>query len=282
LNPFWPDHWTHTARELATVLGGRDRPLPGAFRGFEWVSLSGRDFLRFAFFPLAVWSVLLLRQLGRREPIRAPTIAGVIATLGLLGASLLSAKFLPLFLLASALFVPRVVIDTGPWSKVWAIAAVLTASVTLGSSFYVARRDLLVTTERLRPADYSAMAATLRELAPPGQMVVAPWDDFPGLFLFDRENRYVVGMNPEFLRWASEAQYRAYVLLYEGRVRDPENLLPSFFDDARLVLARREPRRSGERELLRRLGRNRRFSEIETSTPWRVFRLVSEPDPPGP
>jgi hypothetical protein len=111
-------------------------------------------------------------------------------------------------------------------------------------------------------------------MTPAGQVVLAPWDDFPGLFLFNTHNTYVAGMNPLFLRWVSERRFLAYSYLYQGRVSDPENLLPTFFEDARIVLARAKPRTSGERSLLQRLSSSPHFEEIRSASPtWRIFRL---------
>ncbi len=101
-------------------------------------------------------------------------------------------------------------------------------------------------------------------------MVVAPWDDFPGLFFYNTHNRYAVGMNVAFLRWASEDRFHAYFRLYRGRVEDPGAVVARHFDDAELILVR--PAMHGA--LLRTLLRTPGCTEIPSrAASWRLFRF---------
>ena len=75
LNPFWPGQWVHTARELSGGLAGYFGDA-GRFIGYEWLSPSGDLVLRFAFFYLLIWSVLLVRGLNGDRRVPAGAVAG--------------------------------------------------------------------------------------------------------------------------------------------------------------------------------------------------------------
>jgi hypothetical protein len=118
------------------------------------------------------------------------------------------------------------------------------------------------------------IARHIQASTPKGQVVITPWDDFPGLFLFNRHNRYVVGLNLEFLRRADEKRFDAYTMLFSGRVDDPENLLPTFFGDAQLILVRTRPRDGGERALVEQLERSPHFARLHSpSRYWSIYSL---------
>jgi hypothetical protein len=105
-------------------------------------------------------------------------------------------------------------------------------------------------------------------------MVIAPWDDFPGLFAYNRHNHYLAGMNVAFLLDQDDRRFTGYYLLYKGEVRDPEVLLPTLFDDARHILVRDPPRQAGDVLLVEQLRANPSFRELASPSPrWRVFRL---------
>jgi hypothetical protein len=95
----------------------------------------------------------------------------------------------------------------------------------------------------------------------------------PGLFFYDEKNRYVAGKNTLFLIDESPARFEAYDLLYSGRAPAPEQLLPSHFDDARLVLVRGAV--PGAHRLAGQLHRSPQFTEIPLPVSgWRLFQLV--------
>lgn len=268
LNPFWPDQWIHTARELAGGLTGY-LPDRGSFVGYEWISPSGDLVLRFTFLYLLVWLVLLVRGLGRPERVPARAVAGTVVALGLLGASLLGVKHLQLFFIASCLFIPLHFSATRPWRRGMTSALLVAALLTVGWSVRTSWTDLH-TAGRVPAEDYRLMGEQLRELTPRGQMVVAPWDDFPGLFFFNRHNRYVVGMNVVFLRWASEERFGAYYRLYRGRGEDPATVVARHFGDAELILVRPGMHRA----LMRLLATDPNCTEIPSrATSWRLFRI---------
>jgi hypothetical protein len=274
VNPFWPHQWIYAARELSTVFFIPSDVAIGEFFGSEWTSVPGRLLIQVAGLHLGVWGVLLVWQLSGGRRIDHAAAAGAVVALAFLGAAVMTAKFLPLFFITSVLFAPRLWIAM-QWPGHWPARGLLAAGATAAALNLVqSYRDVHYHPNRPDPREYRAAADQVRSMTPAGQVVLAPWDDFPGLFLFNTHNTYVAGMNPLFLRWVSERRFLAYSYLYQGRVSDPENLLPTFFEDARIVLARAKPRTSGERSLLQRLSSSPHFEEIRSASPtWRIFRL---------
>jgi hypothetical protein len=266
-SPFWPDHWYHTGRELFSVFEGVSAPL---LRGGEWLPIDSRLLAQMAGPLLAAWFVLIVRQLGRSERLSVGAAAGLVVTFGLFGGSLLSgAKILYLFLLASVLFLPLVAREQGPWPRASGPAAALAALLVAGWTvdFRYHSRD------RFPPArDYRAVAEVLKAQTGEGEVVVASWDDFGGLFLFDKKNHYVAGLNTEFLARTDRERFNAYVALFAGQVEEPARVLRNRLD-ARFIVVRRQPRGPAESVLLRRL-MGMGFDEVASNAPsFRVFRV---------
>jgi hypothetical protein len=276
VNPFWPHHWVYMGRELSTVFHVPADIVVGQFFGTEWSSIPGRLLVQVAGLHLALWLVLLVWQLGTGRRVNHQAAAGTVLVLGALAAAMITAKFLPLFFIVSILFAPRLAVAMGPWPGRWprwmlGTVAATVAVASLAQSF----RDVHWHPNRPEPRQFRTAAEQLRTITPAGQVVLAPWDDFPGLFMFNVHNTYVAGLNPLFLRWVSEQRYIAYSYLYQGRVEDPEALLPTFFGDARIVLVRTRGRTPGERALTAQLARSPHFEEVRSLAPtWRMFRLT--------
>jgi hypothetical protein len=277
VNPFWPGHWEHTLRELGSVFL-RTVPEIEAIRGGEWMALDGRTIAEIAGPMLAAWCACLVLRLSKGTRASVGAAAGAAVALGLFGGGLLGgAKILYLFLLVSALFLPLLGRELGPWPR-WAVAgAVLlgTANAAVNVEFRHGSRDRFPA-----PSEYRAMAEVLERETAEGELVLAPWDDFCGLFLFDRRNTYVAGFNVEFLHRTDPQRFRAYYALYEGEVAVPSKTVPKNFPGARIVLVRRTARRPGEAKLAETLASDFAFVELLSPAPtWRIFQLrASEGD----
>jgi hypothetical protein len=283
INPMWPHHWTFIYTELKSAFVHGAGLSRGRFVGTEWIILSSRDLLKFTLFPVAMWLFLLFRQLYRKEQVSAAATTGAVVAIGLFGAGMVGgAKHLHLFLVLSLLFVPLVWHQMGPWPK-WAGWTLATVAVAVSIWSVRTWTHENSTHTEIGPAEYQAVARTLQQRTESGEMVVAPWDDFPGLFHFNTHNHYVVGLNPRFLKDAHEKRFTAFQYLYDGKISDPENLLPMFFGNARHIVARSKPRNTGEKDLLVRLENNPRFAEVPAGTPsWRLFHLKDAPTVPDP
>jgi hypothetical protein len=275
INPFWPHHWLQIGRELYSIAAQDSDLIASGLRGIEWRGLRGRAILLMALPHWVMWFVLLLRQTFSTRRVSAQTAAGVAICLGLFAGGLLAGeKILYLSVLLSVLFIPALAKESGPWPKP---ALALSLCAALGASAEAIYAYTRPSHAGARPVarEFRVTAEFLRSTTDPGEMVVLPWDDFPGFFYFNTYNRYPAGLNTEFLRVSAPERFDAFRRLYEGRAEHPEHLVPTFFDDARCIVARATPRTRGEIALLERLAANPRFSEVDSpSRYWRIFCLV--------
>ncbi len=277
VNPAWPAQWGYVAAELRTIFERDPALVPGEYRGAEWMIMQADVLLELAGAALAAWGLLLVRQLGRAARVSDAAASGTIAALGLLGAGMLSGtKMVELFLVFSFLAIPVAAIDMRPWPR-WFAAAAAAAAIAVSVWSVTNLRDQMTTMPGLaRGRDYQVMATWLNQRTARTEMVIAPWDDMPGLFLFGGDQRYMAGMNMQFLRDADRKRFEAYALLYRGVISDPEQAMSVFFDNARYILVRRIPHLPGEPALLSSLFANPAFEEVASpSQVWRVFRLKS-------
>jgi hypothetical protein len=278
INPFWPDHWAHIGRELYSLVQQDSDLVANVLRGHEWRSLRGKSVLLFAIPHWVAWFVLLLRQAFSTERVSAQTAAGVAISLGLFAGGLLAGeKILYLSVLLSVLFIPALAKESGPWPKLVVALFICAALGASGEAVYENSRE---SHSRSRPpaSEFRVMAEFVQANSDPGEMVVLPWDDFPGFFHFNTHNHYPVGLNLEFLRRTSPTRFDAFRRIYEGNAKRPERLLPTFFDDARYIIARAQPRHRGEIALLKRMDANEHFTElVSPSSVWRIFRLENRP-----
>ena len=278
INPFWPHHWAQIGHELYSLVQQDADLVVNFLRGNEWRSLRGRTIFLFAIPHWVIWFVLLLRQTFSTERVSAQTAAGVAISLGLFAGALLAGeKILYLAVLVSVLFIPVLAKESGPWPK-WAVALLLCAA--LGASAEGVYKNSRAAHAGSRPlaSDFRAMAEFAQANSNAGEMIVLPWDDFPGFFYYNTHNHYPVGLNTEFLRRTAPKRFDAFQRLFEGNAKRPERLLPVYFDDARYLIVRAEPRNRGEIALLKQMDANEHFSELASpSAFWRIFRLKNRP-----
>jgi len=268
VNPFWPDHWSHTAHELGSVFL-RTVPEIEALRGAEWMSIHGRLIAELAGPMLVAWLACLVLHLRTGTRARAGAAAGAAVALGLFGGSLLGGpKILYLFLLTSAIFLPLLAREL-PWPR-WSVAGILVlalANAAWNVRFRYHERDSFPPM-----SEYRLLAQLLERETAEGELVLTPWDDFCGLFLFDQRNTYAAGFNVEFLHRTDPQRFRAYASLYEGEVEQIAKTVERRFPGTRVVVARRLPRRPGEQTLLQRLSKDQ-IEFVSPAKTWRVFRL---------
>lgn len=281
INPLWPAHWGYVLAELRSIFTQHPAMVPGEYRGAEWAALTGEALVRLAGVALAAWFVVLVRQLGRAHRVSAEAASGAIAALGLLGAGLLSgSKLVELFIVFSILALPLLAREMRPWSR-WLVVPAVAIAIAAATWAVDDLHTQLRREGPARPADYAVMASWLGERTEPREMIIAPWDDMPGLFAFGGDQRYVAGLNVQFLHDQDRLRFEAYALLYRGVISDPEQTLVQFFDGARFILVRRIAHLPGEPALTERLRRNPAFEELAAPTPvWRVFRRHGAPRTP--
>ncbi len=139
------------------------------------------------------------------------------------------------------------------------------------------------------PQAYEEISRMVRALTEKGKVVIAPWDDFPGLFYFNRDNYYVSGMNNLFLYHNDSHRFTSYYKFFKGGMENPAVSIPIVFDGADLILVRDAPRVEGETklneilenapDLVRVSLRDGRFVEGKDVLAgyWRVYKIVKTP-----
>ena len=272
LNPLWPAHWSYVVAELRTIFERDPALIPGEYRGAEWAILGTDMLVRLAAPALVAWVVVVARRFAATPAVTASAASSSIAAFGLLAGGLLSGtKLVELFLVFSLLALPQLV-EQLTWPRGVKVASITLALAGVVSSLLL-RADMLQSPTLTRPRDYEAMGRWLAERTSDGEMVVAPWDDMPGLFMYGGDAHFMAGYNVQFLRDHDRVRFDAYALFYRGLISDPEQTMIQFFDGARLVLVRRLARSPGDERLAATLGANRAFEELASpNTTWRVWR----------
>ena len=77
---------------------------------------------------------------------------------------------------------------------------------------------------------YRGAAHWLQANTPPQSIVFhADWDDFPMLFFFNTHNRYIAGLDADFMRLRNEPLYRKYEEITQGRMTAPADFIRRVF-----------------------------------------------------
>ncbi|HMA92173.1 MAG TPA: hypothetical protein VKP30_05775, partial [Polyangiaceae bacterium] len=248
-NPFFPRHFRFYRDDfIDSIL--QDGLIPGITLSSEWASLAGFDLVKLATIPLLLtaFTGLMIAAKGRKLSTQAVFVW--VLSIGLFLLTARSIKFLDYAQLtvwiAFALSWPTVGGDLR-WSK-WALAILVAA---IGAMNLRATHGYLLAVQKGQPAisEFQALGDFLRQNTGNHEPVVAPWEDFPLLFMTNPHNTYPVGLNPNYLRRTDEKRFAAYTYLYAGAFKDPNVAIAQFFD-AKMLVTRRNPRNRGEQQLL--------------------------------
>jgi hypothetical protein len=80
------------------------------------------------------------------------------------------------------------------------------------------------------PERYKKAALWLKTHTPGSAVFNTDWDDFPELFFFNSDNKYVVGLDPAFLYLYDPVLYRQWIEIGDGSIReDPYPILRNRF-----------------------------------------------------
>lgn len=280
LHPSWPAQWEYVARELATIFSRDPNLIPGELRGAEWAVQPTDMLVTLCGLALVAWALAFFAALRSGLSAHRDTASAGLAAMGLLFGGLLSGtKLIHLFVVFSLLALPRLFSELAPMLGRVVLPRALLLSLGLAASTHAyLTLHAELQDPATRPRDYRAMGEWLDARTRPREMVLAPWDDMPGLFLFGRDQRFMAGFNVQFLKDADPTRFAAFVFFWRGGIDDPESTMIRFFDGARFVLLPRTPRSAGEMQLAQRL-EHRREHFLELASPsqrWRVFaRKVS-------
>lgn len=139
------------------------------------------------------------------------------------------------------------------------------------------------------PSAYREITGVVRALTDKGKVVIAPWDDFPGLFYFNRDNYYVSGMNNLFLYHNDSHRFTSYYKFFKGGIKNPAVSIPIVFDGADLILIRDAPRVGGETNLIKVMDEAPNIVRVSAKDGklvpgggvmagyWRVYKIVKNP-----
>jgi hypothetical protein len=238
IHPYFPNDLREMYVQTGLVLAqawGVVRPARLGL-GAEFDPVSTRSLLATSTGALAALVFALAAGLAGRERPSARTLSLGFMTGGTLLLFLLSAKFVEYFAPFAILFAASAATDLAggrPWRvllrgrrAVWIGAAAVIAALFAAGSVAGARRGVAATP----PPALEGAARWLRASVPPGETVLhLNWGDFPVLFHFDPDHRYLIGFDPMFM-WARDpdrAQYLEDVRLGR-RPFDPEELARTF------------------------------------------------------
>jgi hypothetical protein len=80
------------------------------------------------------------------------------------------------------------------------------------------------------PDKYAQAALWMAANVPADEMIFqTDWDDFPRLFFYDTNHRYLVGLDPTYLELADPDLFAEWVEITQGRVDEPSGIIESRF-----------------------------------------------------
>jgi hypothetical protein len=274
LNPFFPNNLRFLHFELVQQILLKPKELA---LGAEWEAVSSSRFFGSSMLAiLFLFGSEIFAAVARAKIDARLVLMRSLSVLLLLGA-LLSARlieyFVPVALLAAAMTVSRGLDEFGGQRLGFRVAWGISLFLCLPLAALNVKEALRITgsiSQELTIDDYRQAAGWLVQHSKQGDVVVSQWDDFPMLFFLDRKNRYLWGLNAAYGYGYDPRIYTAITLLYEGRLRDPESLLPRL--NASYLLVARTASYPGRRALLEMLKDNPWFDEVLAAGSLHLYR----------
>lgn len=207
LHPYFPNDMYELYVQVVLVLGQAWglAESAGLRLGAEFDAVTTRSLVASSGGALAALLFALGAGLLGRERPSARTVSLGFMTGGALVLFLLSAKFVEYFAPLAVLFAASAATDVFAERRLgrgWQVALAV-AAIALGAHAAIeARRGVA----RTPPPALEGAARWLRAHATPGEVVLhLNWGDFPVLFHFDPENRYLIGFDPTFM-WVRDRE----------------------------------------------------------------------------
>ncbi|MCI0417538.1 EpsG family protein, partial [bacterium] len=150
--------------------------------------------------------------------------------------------------------------------KITMFTGTIVLSMFLASSIIQVRQVIRNAQDSLA---YKAGAEWLAQNTPPGSIVFnTDWDDFPMLFHYNTHNRYIVGLDADFLRLKDEKLFREYERITRGKVDDPSD---SILEDFHARFALTDNR---HKEFMKKAAKSRRFKKRFSDKYTTVYEIV--------
>ena len=116
---------------------------------------------------------------------------------------------------------------------------------------------------------YKGGSEWLAENTPAGDIVFnTDWDDFPMLFHYNTHNRYIVGLDADFMKLKDGRLYEEYEKITRGKWDDPADEIVKDYN-ARFVISDNK-----HKDFLKKAGRDHRFHKRYSDDSTTIFEIV--------
>jgi hypothetical protein len=230
INPYFPENISFIISHIAPKLGESVTRVGNEWYPYEtWTLVENSGYALIAF----LLGVLALSWQEKR--IDRPTLAAL--GLAVLFAAMLfkSRRFIEYYPAFVLLFLA---LSAAPTLRKWAegirhgrylipLGLLLLFAFPLATLLPQARAAV----GRSAPPDKYAQAALwMAANVPADEMIFqTDWDDFPRLFFYDTNHRYLVGLDPTYLELADPDLFAEWVEITQGRVDEPSGIIESRF-----------------------------------------------------
>lgn len=297
ISPFFPDHLYHILREIKTVFERPDFIKPGDFFGSEWQipnRLQLQHFLGGMLLSTIAASVFYMRRHSSANGVIGAAFLTifVFAILPFRGGM----KFAQIFAVLATIMVPLIyepisragVKIRGTGIKIKPLLPIVFAFIFLVySAPFIKGRQVKNKPDAPVSGSYAKVSEIIKGLTDKNKVVIAAWDDFPGLFYFNKGNHYVSGMNNLFLYHKDPLRFTNYYKFFKGGIENPAKTIPLLFDGADLIVVRDRPRTEGEVKMngilenAPGLLRVRDGNNPVVADYWRIYKIVGESENGG-
>jgi len=215
INPYFPENTFFLFAQ--TFSAGVGRRVPG---GEEWAPYAWTALLTSHRSLALLFCAAAAAFLASRKKPRPDTLGWVLFLVLVVCLTLRSKRFVeylvPVAVMAAALLfrdgwhgLPLKNRFTAPWIGPAVQAVLIVALLFAGSRQVDAAKKQLH--DRRDPGRYQQAALWLKTHTPGSTVFNTDWDDFPELFFYNSQNRYVAGLDPAFLYLYDKALYRKWV-----------------------------------------------------------------------
>jgi hypothetical protein len=242
INPYFPENISFIISHIAPKLGES-----GARVGNEWYPYETWTLAQNSAYALLAFLLGVLALAWQEKRIDRPTLTALGLAV-LFGAMLFkSRRFIEYYPAFALLFLA---LSAAPTLRQWVggvkygryllpLILILTLAWPLATVLPQARAAV----GRSAPPDQYAQAALwMVANVPANEMIFqTDWDDFPRLFFYDTNHRYLIGLDPTYLELADPDLFAEWVEITRGRVSEPSAVIESRFG-ARYVFSDLEHR----------------------------------------
>ena len=235
VNPYFPDNVWYYYTQTFQISTLQRIPMGGEWYPWETWYFFKENAVVFSCLFLAVFFSLL--QGGKKD---AKTIALFLITTFFLFLSFKSRRFVEYFVPFGLLFAGfsiketvQTTLKSDPnrrWLRPLFFFLLILVGITSYKAVMRTSKEVRVNAWGTLNPLYEGCAAWLEQNTPKDSLVFhSDWDDFPALFFFNTHNRYVVGIDPNFLYLKNPGLWQYYAGITQGTLRNPASLIQQVF-----------------------------------------------------